>query len=99
MTFYRASGCLEQYCDINNNKLSRIYLGNLGIDQDTLFGKFVNDDELAEQYFIDENSDFSRCFKGTPISYSSDEAIIGMSAFYTNLFLHRLYKARKHHRM
>lgn len=84
MTFYKASGCLEQYCEVNNNKLNRIYLGDLQIDEDTLFSKFVNDRELSNQYFIDNVTDYERSYKDTPISYASDEAIIGMSAFYTN---------------
>lgn len=95
MTFYRESGCLGEYCETNNNRLNRIYLGDLQIDEDTLFSKFVNTESKKDKldkrpsdssikYFINDKTDFSKCFKGTPVASASDEAVIGMSAFYTN---------------
>ena len=84
MTFYKASGCLGEYCDISNNRLSRIYLGDLQIDEDTLFSKFINNPENGSYYFIDDKMNYEGAYKETPLSFASDEAIIGMSAFYSN---------------
>ncbi|MBQ3408711.1 MAG: hypothetical protein IJH12_05885 [Clostridia bacterium] len=84
ITFYKATGCLSIFCNINNSRLSRIYLEDLQIDEETLFAKFLNDDKLANQYFVDIDKEPDCSYKGTPMDCTSDEAIVGMSAFYTN---------------
>lgn len=84
MNFYKASGLLDSQCIVNNNRLSRIYLGDLKIDSDTVFSKFINDESKGNEYFIREDTDYENLYKGTPIYFSSNEAVIGMSAFYTN---------------
>ena len=84
ITFYKASGCLGEYCDINNNRLNKIYLGDLQIDESTMFSKFINNPEAGNYYFVDNNIDYECVYKDTPLYHTSDEAIIGMSAFYSN---------------
>ena len=95
MTFYKASGCLREYCDINNNRLNRIYLGDLQVEEDQIFSKFINNPENGDYYFVDNTMDYERAYKETPLSYASDEAIIGMSAFYSN----RMTKAAQSYSM
>ena len=84
ISFYKATGMLDELCKISNNRLAKINLKDLKIDPDSVFSKFINDQDLEKQYFIHEDDDYSIYCKGTTINFSSDEAIIGMSAFYTN---------------
>jgi len=83
--FYMASGCLTQYCDVNNSKLHRIYLDDLKIKDSELYSKFLNNDDVANQYFVNvDEKIYDENYKGTSMGFSSDEAIVGMSAFYAN---------------
>lgn len=84
ISFYKAAGILDNLCAINNSRLNRIYLGDLKVDSDTIYSKFINDGNFSEQYFIREEGEYEELYKGTPINFTSNEAIIGMSAFYTN---------------
>lgn len=84
ITFYKASGCLGEYCDKNNKKLNNNYLGDMQIEEEVLFSKFINNPENGEYYFVDDSMDYERAYRATPLFNTSDEAIIGMSAFYSN---------------
>lgn len=84
ITFYKASGCFEEYCKISNNKLNSNYLGDMQIEEDALFSKFINNPGNGDCYFVDDSIDYENIYKDTPLYYASDEAIIGMSAFYSN---------------
>ncbi len=84
MMFYKSSGCLGTYCGVNNTRLNKMYLGDIQIDEDALFSKFISDSSNGNNYFLDARINYEGASKETPLSFTSDEAIIGMSAFYSN---------------
>lgn len=86
--FFEFKGELGKYCKLHNHRLDRVKLGKLQINEEDLFSKFIQNDKRKPLYFIeqqlDENQYYSSIVNQTPISRASEEAIIGMSGFYTN---------------
>lgn len=88
MDFFESRGELNKYCKTNNNRLRRIKLDKLQIEPEEVFSKFIQTDNRKPFYFIEQQPDeeqyYSSIVNQTPISRASEEAIIGMSGFYTN---------------
>ncbi|MBP3708120.1 MAG: hypothetical protein J6J36_05885 [Clostridia bacterium] len=88
MDFFESKGELNKYCKTNNYRLKRIKLDKLQIEPEEVFSKFIQTDDRKPFYFIEKQPDeeqyYSSIVSQTPISRASEEAIIGMSGFYTN---------------
>lgn len=86
--FFESKGELNKYCKTSNRRLKRIKLDKLQIEPEEFISKFIQTDARKPLYFIEKHADeeqyYSSIVNQTPISRASEEAIIGMSGFYTN---------------
>lgn len=82
--FFKAAGLLDAFGEKNNRTLERVYLGDLTINMNDLFSKYITNIGLEDSYFVDKNTRYDGAYKGTPMSITCDEAVAGLSTFYTN---------------
>ncbi|MBR2744004.1 MAG: hypothetical protein IKE01_01730 [Clostridia bacterium] len=95
--FFRANGDLDRFCETNNSRLKTVKLPEIQIDTQTLYDKFVADKEDPQDLIYMRDGEaawfyYNKCYKNTPLSLASSEAITAMSSFYMN----RLAKEAPH---
>lgn len=84
MSFYLATGNLETFCDKNNERLKKAHLGELKIDLETLYKKFLPEYDANGIYFFEQDKMYDKLCKGSSVDCISDEALVAMSATYVN---------------
>lgn len=84
MTYFKATESLDSFCDRNNKRLQRSYLGELKIELEDVYKKFISESVPNGIYFFGKNMEYEKLCKDAAIYSISDEALVAMSATFVN---------------